>query len=87
MLLNKLQYKLVEDQESLDSDLHFAAQLKALNGNNKGNTLSHPSISKYTNNPYKATSTLSFYNKLSETKVLGKFAFGTKKHSNSLSIL
>lgn len=29
-------------------------------------------ISKYTNNPYKATSTLSFYNKLTDVRGLGK---------------
>lgn len=59
-----MQYNLTEDNE--------LGQLNSMNLNSKGNTLSHPSISKYTNNPYKATSTLSFYKKLSDTKVLGK---------------
>ena len=71
-LLNKLQYNFTEDPAKLEEGLKFTAQLHALNLNKNGNTMSHPSISKYTNNPYQATSTLSFYNKLSDNRELGE---------------
>lgn len=72
-LSNRLQYNFTEDQEKLEEEIKFTAQLHALNLSNKGNSASHPSISKYTNNPYQATSTFSFYNKLSGSRELGRF--------------
>lgn len=73
--VKKLQYSLVEDQDKFEQDMRLVAHLSALQADSKGNTTHHPSISKYTNNPYKATSTLSFYNKLSDTKALGNVYF------------
>jgi len=70
--IKKLHYNMTEDHDKLEEELKFTAQLQALNLNNKGNTVGHPSISKYTNNPYQATSTLSFYNKLSDSRELGE---------------
>lgn len=53
--------------------MKFNAQVNALNINCKGNKTNHPSISKYTNNPYKATSTLNFYNNINDIRVMGKY--------------
>jgi hypothetical protein len=64
MLSNKLNYNLLEDPEISEEDLKFGKLLNVTNIGSKDNPTTHPSISKYTNNPYKATSTMSFYNQL-----------------------
>lgn len=71
ILLNKLNYNLLEDPEISEEDLKFGKLLNVTNIGSKGNPSNHPSISKYTNNPYKATSTMSFYNQLN-SRGLGK---------------
>lgn len=48
------------------------------------NMMNHPSISKYTNNPYKATSTLNFYNNINDVRVMGKSYID--KHYNPINI-
>lgn len=73
--VKKLQYSLVEDQDKFEQDMNLVAHLNTLHADSKDNTTHHPSIIKYTNNPYKATSTLSFYNKLSDTKAIGNVYF------------
>ena len=52
--------------------MKLTAQLNSMTFNSKANATNHPSISKYTNNPYKATSTLSFYNHMADARGLGK---------------
>lgn len=63
-----------DDYSNFDEDMKLNAQLSVLNINSKANIANHPSITKYTNNPYKATSTLSFYNNLNDVKIMGKLA-------------
>jgi len=70
--VKKLQYNLIEDNGRVEEDIKMTTNLQSYNLNSKGKTVAHPSISKYTNNPYKATSTLSFYNQLNPTRALGK---------------
>lgn len=70
--IKRLQYTNTEDEEKFEEDMRLTAHLNAMNMNYKASATNHPSISKYTNNPYKATSTLSFYNHMNDGKGIGK---------------
>ena len=66
--IRQLQYTLAEDEERFEEDIKSSTQLNSTTFNSKVKATDHPFIRKYTNNPYKATSTLSFYNHMADTK-------------------